>query len=294
MALLSLRLALGVFMVAALVSPAHVTLAQEKFAIGGTPSPGQTVRLRLTQEMEADIKAEGTPPPGMPPGGVHTKSKSGLVVRLDLAALEADGRLRMDLVYEEGSQEVEVNGNAMPIASSAQDILKGKTVTMWVRGNQIVEVKVPPDFPVPADLLKQFMGPLVASIPQREMTVGQTVDVPLSLPLPVPGGTGPTPVLSGTTKTTLTKITPEGSDFVATLDQVIDAKLDPPSDPGGTRMRTTMTIAATGTTETFVKAGLVKASSMDAKLSGKFEPPAANSPTIIIDGTMKFTVTRAQ
>jgi len=276
---------------AALLSLPELSFGQDKVAIGATPMPGQTVRLRMRQEMEADIKAEGTPPPGLPPEGVHTKTASNVLLRLETAALDADGRLRVDVNYEEGSQEAQINGKAMPLPS-AQDALRGTTITMWLKGSQVDEVKVPENYPIPAELLKQFMGPLVASIPRLEMTVGQTAEVPLSLTLPLPSGAGPAPVLNGITKTTLTNVAPDGADLLATLAQVVDASVDMTNEAAGTRVRTVMKISGTGTTETYVKAGLVKTSRMDAKLTGRLETQAANAPVIVFDGTMKLTVTR--
>lgn len=276
---------------AALFSSPQISFGQDKVAIGATPTPGQTVRLRMKQELESDIKAEGTPPPGLPPDGVHTRSASNILLRLETAALDADGRVRVDVNYEEGSQEAQINGKAMPLPS-AQDALRGKTITMWLKGSQVDEVKVPENYPIPAELLKQFMGPLVASIPRVEMTVGQTAEVPLSLTLPLPSGAGPAPVLTGTTKNTLTKVAPDGDDLLATLAQAVEASVDMSHEAGGTRVRTIMKISGTGTTETYVKAGLVKTSTMDAKLTGRLETQAANAPVIVFDGTMKLTVTR--
>jgi len=289
-----LRLPGHAVLLAALLASPQFVAGQDKVAIGATPAPGQTIRMRLTQQMDANVTTEGgAPPAGFPPDGIHTVTKSSVVLRLETAAVEADGRLRVAVNYEEGSQEAEINGKSMQIPS-AQDQLRGKPITMWLRGTQVDEVKVPDNYPIPAELLKQFLGPLVASVPRLDMIVGQTADTPVSLTLPLPAGAGPPPVLNGTTKSTLAKVASDSGDVVATLDQAIEASVDATNEVSGTRVRTALKLSGTGITETYVKAGLVKTSTLDAKLTGRLETNAANAPVVVFAGTLKLTVMRDQ
>ena len=269
--------------------------AQSRVMIGGRPAPGQTVRLRMTQEMDFEFKPVGEPAPGMPKDGIRSKGKSTLILKQDVGEADAEGRLRLVLTYEDVSQDLKVNDVAVPIQEQANDAIRGKVVTMVIASNnEVLEVKAPDGFPIPPDQLKQFLGPLAASVPHQEMSIGETVSLPFSMALPMPTPGGAPPLLIGQTKTTLTALTPENDDQIATLDQTFDVVLDSTNQTSaGNRVRMDVKISGSGTTNTFVKGGLVKSTTMKATLSGRFEPP--NGTTALkLTGTMGMTVERVQ
>jgi hypothetical protein len=269
--------------------------AQSRVMIGGRAAPGQTVRLRMTQEMDFELKPVGEPAPGIPKDGIRSKGKSTLLLKQDVGEVDAEGRLRLVLTYEDVSQEMKVNDVAVPIQEQANDALRGKVVTMVVgSNNEVLDVKAPEGFPIPPDQLKQFLGPLVASVPHQEMSVGETVSLPFSMALPMPTPGGAPPLLIGQTKTTLTALASENDDQIATLDQTFDVAIDSTNQTSaGNRVRMDVTISGSGTTHTFVKGGLVKSTTMKATMSGRFEPPNGTA-ALKLTGTMSMTVERVQ
>ena len=72
------------------------------------------------------------PPPGIPKEGIRSKGKSMLLLKQEVGAVDANGRLPLDLTYEEVSQELRVNDMPLPIPPDSFDTLRGKTVTMWM------------------------------------------------------------------------------------------------------------------------------------------------------------------
>ena len=270
--------------------------AQPRVMIGATPAPGQTVRLRMTQEMDFVIKPIGDAVlPGMPKDGIHSKGKSTLLLKQQVGAVDADGRLRLDLTYEDLSQDLKVNDAAVPVQQGELDKVRGKVVTMWMgKDLQVLDVSAPEGFPIPADQLKQFLGPLVASLPHQEMSVGEAVTLPFSMALPIPTPAGSAaPLLTGQTKTTLMRVTPEGDDQVATLQQSLDVSYDSANETSaGRRVRMNMKIAGSGTTDTYVRGGMVKSNVMSATMNGQFLPEGGSAAGMKLSGTMSMTVER--
>jgi hypothetical protein len=282
-------------MAAAFAVPFAAIGQSARVMIGASPAPGQTARLRMTQEMDFELKPIGDQPPGIPKEGIRSKGKSMLLLKQEVGALDANGRLRLDLTYEDVSQELRVNDAPLPIPQDSYDTLRGRTVTMWIgKDNEVLDVTAPENFPIPQDQLKQFLGPLVASVPHQEMSVGETVTLPFSmaLPIPVPAGGAP-PMLVGQTKTTLTRLTAEAGDQVATLDQTMTVAFDSSGETTmGRNVRMDMKIVASGTTDTFVRGGLVKSNAMNGTISGQFAPGGKSGSSMKLTGTLTMTVER--
>ena len=282
-------------MAIALAVPYAASGQPARVMIGASPAPGQAVRLRMTQEIDFELKPIGDPPPGIPKDGIRSKGKSLLLLKQEVGSLDANGRLRLDLTYEEVSQELRVNDVPLPIPQDSYDTLRGKTVTMWMgKDNEVLDIAAPENFPIPQDQLKQFLGPLVASVPHQEMGVGETVTLPFSMALPIPvAAGGAAPMLTGQTKTTLTRLTPEGGDQVATLDQTMTVAFDSSGETTtGRNVRMDVKIVASGTTDTFVRGGLVKSNAMNGTISGQFQPVGRGGASMKLTGTMTMSVER--
>jgi hypothetical protein len=290
------RSARGAVLALALLIPAAPLVSQSRVMIGARPAPNQTARLRMVQELDMTLKPAGAEvPPGFPPDGLHVTGSNTLVLRQEVGAIDGKGRLRLNLSYEEVAQTMRLNDTDVPIPSANLDTLRGKTVTIWMGPRrEILEVITPENFPLPADQLQQVLGPLQASLPSQEMTIGETVTLPFTMPIPipVPGANAP-PTMVGQTKTTLTKLLPEGGDQLALLDQSIELALDATAATSrGSSVRMDMTLTGTGTTELLVTSGLLKSTRMEATMTGQFEPPGAGSSAVTITGQLRVNVTR--
>jgi hypothetical protein len=267
----------------------------DRVMIGAVPAPDQTLRMKMTQALDFTVTPIGDPPPGAPPGPMRLTGNTVTVLRQDVGKLDAEGRLRIDLTYEDVAQEMRMNDKPMPIPPEATAGLKGKTISMWVDAKyQVVDVTIPEGFPIPADQMKQLLVQLMGSIPHQEMRVGETITTPLSMPLPIPMPGG-APVMTGETRTTLVKVVPDGSDQIATLDQTVEASSDSTNAmAGGVKLRVKIKVKGSGTTETGVKSGLARSSTMKSDIEGQFEPEAGSKgpPAVKLAGTMNMTIER--
>ncbi len=288
------RVVAAVGLLAAVLVASPAGSQTDRVMVGAPPAPDQSLRLKMTQAMNFTLTPLGDPPPGAPAGPMHVIGNTVTTIRQQVGKPGADGRLQIDLTYEDVSQELKMNDKPVPVPADATEALKGKTVTMWVDGKfQVVDVKAPEGFPIPADQLKQLMVQLMGSVPHQEMRIGETVTVPLSMPLPIPIPGGQAPVLKGETKTTLVKVAPQGDDQIATLEQTVDAALDSTNDmAGGVKLRIVFKVKGTGTTVTAVKAGVAHSSTMKSDIEGQFEPQGGGQgpPAIKIAGAMNMTI----
>ena len=286
----------GVGLLAITLASAPAGAQTDRVMIGAVPAPDQTLRLKMTQDMNFTITPTGDPPPGAPPGPIRMTGNTVTTIRQQVGKPGADGRLQIDLTYEDVTQEMRMNDNPLPVPPEVTAALKGKTISLWVDGKfQVVDVKAPEGFPIPTDQLKQLLVQLMGSIPHQEMRIGETVSIPMSMPLPIPMPGGQAPVMKGETKTTLLKVDPEGNDRIATLEQTVEATVDSTNDlQSGVKLRLMFTIKGSGTTQTAVKAGLAYASTMKSNIEGQFEPQGGGKgpPAVKIAGTMNMTIER--
>jgi hypothetical protein len=287
----------GAVAVALLVLTTAPVLAQPRALIGARPAPNQTVRLRLVQKMDLVFAAvAGAAPPALPPGGLVLENASVLVLRQDVGAIDDRGRLRLDVTYEEVSQRARLNGAPVPIPADSVEELLGKTVTMWMGPKrEVLEVITPPNFPLEADQMEQILGPLQASMPFQEMSLGEVVRLPFSMriPIPVPGSAGPQMML-GHTKTKLARLTPDGGDQLAFLEQSIDLVLSGTTSTRGPNVSLGLRMDGTGTTETFVSAATLKTTNVRAKMTGRFETAGSAVASMKISGSFTMDLVRVE
>ena len=201
-------------------------VAQMKVTVGGRPSPGQTVRLNIVQDADLNMKPTEAAA-GSPMGPMHLKAKTTTVVVQSIGKPDEKGALQVDMTYEDITQTSAVNDQpAPPEAAEAASKIKGKTLSMIIDANgEVTEVTPPPDFPMPAAMMKDMLKQALGLMPRQEMAVGETVSAPfaMAMPLPMPGDP---PQLKGELKSTLTGVSGPAGSEIAALEQVVTAGVD--------------------------------------------------------------------
>lgn len=160
---------------------------------------------------------------------------------------------------------------------------------------EILDVVTPPNFPLRAAEMEQILGPLQASMPSQEMSLGEAVRLPftMTVPLPVPGSSGPQRML-GHTKTRLVKLTREGGDQLALLDQSLDLDLDGTASSRGPNVRLNIRLSGTGTTETFVTSATLKSTHVRATMTGQFETAGSGASAMKLSGFFTMDLVRVE
>ncbi len=248
----------------------------KKVPVGGRPTPDQTVRLNIVQDVDLTLKpseaAAGSAIPEM-----HLLGKTSSVVSQKVGTPDEKGALKVDMTYEDITQDMSLNGKpAPPEAVEAAQRIKGKTLSMSLGANgELLEVTSPPDFPMAPELMKEMLKQALGLIPRQDLAVGDTVTSPftMALPLPIPGDA---PQLVGELKSTLTGLSGAPGNEIGALQQIVTATVDTTiAGPGGNPIAIKMTVTGNGTADWDVKASLVKASKMTTQIAGTLSLPGA-------------------
>ncbi len=262
-----------------------------KVPVGGRPTPGQTLRLNIVQDVDLTMKpaeaVAGSPIPEM-----HLVGKTSTVVSQKVGTPDEKGVLKVDMTYDDVSQDMSLNGKpAPPEAVAATQRIKGKTLSMSLdAAGELLEVTSPPDFPMAPELMKEMLKQAMSLMPRQELAVGETVTSPfaMALPLPIPGDA---PQLKGELKSTLIGLSGGPGNEIAALQQVVTATVDTTvAGPGGNQVAIKMTVSGQGTADWDVKAALVKASKMTTRLSGTLTLQGAGA--LELNGTTMVTLER--
>jgi hypothetical protein len=252
----------------------------KKVAVGGRPTPGQTVRLNIVQDADLNMKpAEAVA--GSPMGPMHLQAKTTTVVSQKVGTPDEKGNIKVEMTYEEISQDMKLNDQpAPPEAGQVAAQMKGKTLAMVVdAAGEVVDVTPPADFPqMPASMLRDMLRQALGLMPRQEMAVGETVTAPFTMAMPLPMGGGDPPQMKGELKSTLTGITGAAGSEIAALDQVVTAAVDAAvAGPGGGEIAIKMQVKGSGTTDWDVKGALVRGSKMTTQINGTFTVPGVGA-----------------
>jgi hypothetical protein len=251
----------------------------KKVTIGGRPTPGQAVRLNIVQDADLNMKPAQAAA-GSPMGPMHLKATTTTVVGQKVGTPDEKGALKVDMTYEDISQTVSVNDQpAPPEAAEAANRIKGKTLSMTLDANgEVIDVVSPPDFPMPAEMMRDMLRQALGLMARQEMSVGETVSAPfaMAMPLPMPGDP---PQIKGELKSTLTGVTGPAGGETAALEQVVTAGVDStmPGPGGSGDITIKMQVTGRGTSDWDVKGALVKASRMTTNISGTFTIPGVGA-----------------
>lgn len=271
----------------------------EKVSLHMTPKPDQASKLRMVTEVDMEMSFEGEIPPAqaaMNPMKIQMKSVTAFTQKT--GPLDKQNRFEMEMVYDDVSVEMMMNGNSLPIGDEMAQ-LKGKKikVTMDQNGN-IFDVQAPKETQMDAAAFKELLKSLYGALPTESMAVGETATVPLNMALPLPlPGSGPIN-LQGSSKIKLLAVEKEGSSRLAKLDTVSEARMtslvDFPGQNGSAKMKMEFSMTGGGPSSVNLDKGMVKTNELLMTLQGKMSPASestdAKLPTIVMKGTVKTII----
>ncbi|HMV83828.1 MAG TPA: hypothetical protein PLD20_10885 [Blastocatellia bacterium] len=270
----------------------------EKVLLHLTPKPEQSTKLRMTTEMEMELRFEGDLPPelaAMNPMKMQMKSVTAFTQKT--GALDKQGRFEMELIYDDVSSEMMMNGNPVPLGTETVKLIGKKVkVTMDQKGG-IFDVQSPAELQMDAATFKELLKSLYGALPTEPLAIEDTATVPLSLALPLPlPGAGPLN-LQGSSKVKLLAVEKDGAQRIAKLDSTMEARVnsvvDFPGQTGPTKMKLDFSMTGGGPSAVNLDKATVKANETSMKLEGKISPAEAADaklPTIALKGTVKTTV----
>jgi hypothetical protein len=281
-----------------LATSAAIVAQGGKVIIRLIPRPNQTAHFEITQEMDLEVVYERN----LEASGKTTSDpmkmtgKSTWVFTQKNGEMNEQGNMEAQITYDRLSMERSMNGKTLT-ADNLADSLIGKTITLtFDKEGNVVDVKVPPEVNIPADMFRQIMDSMYNNLPKTPLAIGETVAVPFSMPLPIPTpGAGPLN-LEGQSKYKLVAIASDGKDSLPRFEQTVEAALvktievDTPS--GKSKVNVNVQLTGGGVLELNLNKGILKTGDMQTTVDGKIsmvtDVQKAKLQTIKLHGTMKM------
>ena len=292
------RFTVAAFVACFVWSPAFTQ--SEKISLRLLPRPNQIVRMRMVQETDVDmsfdsnlsVPAAATVPVTMATKTVvETTQKSG--------PANAQGHIEAEIIYEEVSTGVTMNGQAMPANDTSGNFIGKKVTVTFDKEGSVLDIKVPADVGIPEESFRQMLKSMYGNLPAISLAVGETATVPLdfTLPLPVPGA--PPLKMDGDVKHTLASIERDARGRIAKFDHSIVGKMltdvDMPASTGKVKMSLDFTLSGAGAMVRDLDKGFVRSSETNATFDGKIkitnESGTPQMPSMNLHGTTKTTTT---
>ena len=184
------------------VVPLVLAAQGEKVSLRPVPAPNQTIKSKVTQEMDLELTTTGMPADaGIAQGPRKLLGRTVFEATQTVGSLDAEGRVSVDFTYDQVSAEITMDGRANPPPNTL-DSLKGKTFTMiFDAQGKVVDFKSPDDLTATAPTFNEWMKAITGMLPPVTLGVGETVTVPLNVPLPVPMPGEPLSMVGQTTFT---------------------------------------------------------------------------------------------
>lgn len=268
----------------------------EKITIRRAPTPNQTVRMRMAQDMAMEMILEGnTAALGGVPAAQKMAMKSTSVITQKTGPLSPEGNVQTQITVEETHTESTMNGQPSPGDPNA-NILVGKTIVVTIdkQGNTI-DAKFPAIAGLPAEAFSQLLKSVSSGLPSAPMAVGEVVTAPLDLPIPLPVSNG-TPVrMNGQAQYKLVSVEKEATGRVARFEVTMNGTLASdravPVNNGRIDMNMDLTLSGTGVVLQDLDRGLTRSSETKATYGGKIRMVAPGAPAL---PTMNVKVTLTQ
>jgi hypothetical protein len=249
----------------------------EKITLRTTPAPNQTIRIGMTQNMSFDA-ASGA----LPSGTMKIEGVTAFQGTQRVGAPDAQGRITTEFSIDSMTIAMTLNGSPLP--SPPLDSLKGKSFTVvYDATGKVEEVKASGETGAAMNSVKSMMGQLAGNLPNATLGIGDSISVPVSLSIPVPGlSSGGEPInLEGSNTFKLVATGRDGSDRLATLELRTEA---------GMSGNLSLHMSGTGSMQWNVDKGFIKAGSNDLKLDLTMTMPGGTG-TMNLNGTIHMVIT---
>ena len=266
---------------------ASALLAQgEKITLRAAPVANQTIRLAMNQELAFDVVTEGGAM-----GPMRIEGTVSFRATQRVGAADASGRVTSQVTMDSVEMRMTLNGASAP-SSGGAELLRGKTFTIvYDAAGKVVEVNAPSELGMAAANAKEMLSAVSGAIPGATLAIGDTVSVPLKIPVPLPMGAAPGEIESRITSK-LIAVTREGGDRIATLQQTTVGESTIPMDlpgPGGTMSTTAqLKMQGGGSLQLDVDKGFVKDGNSEMQLEMLMN---LQGVTMKLNGTVKVHAT---
>jgi len=159
----------------------------ERIVLPRGPAPDQTVHARMTQELTVNVEPDQVPAGNVPAssviGAMTLSMTMAIGETLKFGPLDDRKQFEGVVTVDEVAAEMTMNGLAMPMPG-CMPLKIGQQFTMRYDENRVM-TDTSGDLPdATKELLKKMTGGIMRSMPTTPIAVGETVAIPMELPLP--------------------------------------------------------------------------------------------------------------
>lgn len=268
-------------------SAADLRAQGDRITLPRKPGPSQTLTVHLTQDMDLQMSMGSATPDGAAPAADESQARPPMKLSGNMmiegtqkfGELDDQGRLPCEFTYTDASMDMKMNGMSMP-SNDFKDQYVGKSMSFaYGPDGAVTNLKVP-DSPQAANVtstVQQALNAFTMSIPTKPLAIGESAQMPFTMPLamPLPAGATP-PSFKGTITYTLVRVDGSGNNRIAVLDQKLDATADgplpaPPGAPGAPGANLTMHMSGTGQVSMDLTRGVARTGEMTTTMDGSIK-----------------------
>ena len=230
--------------------------AQSRVVVSVSPKAGQVVHGTTTATAEVFLVGATTP---------HKSSTASLTYTQTNSKVDDRGRTEAAIAIEQLETEETTNGIAQ--AFRADHTVLGRTVIAVLDGTgRLVETRVPPELKSASNALRQTIVAAYTSLnflPASPLAIGETANVPLKVPVTVPGGAR-TP-LEVRALVTLRSVETRAGSRVARIEEQVESAT----------VSGQWKVSGGGVIEMNLDHGFVSASTIELTMTGDLQTPGA-------------------
>lgn len=268
----------------------------EKVQLRLVPQPDQWVQYKMTMDMAMGPAAGAT---GSPIPDMSTRMSMGFTQTTGHP--DEDGRVKAEVTWDEFSTTATVAGKETPVPMPTSFLDQQMTAIYDAQG-KLVDLQAPPEMQASVAQMRQMMTSVFSGLPTSAIAVGETVSMPVNMPMPSQVRAGASaPVLEGTNTMTLRSISQEGGERIAHFDQTSKFSMEttnklPIHDAAAAAPTMTLIfqMSGTGTMDYNVDLGIVVRNNMQSTIDSatKFDGRMPKGmPGMDMHGTVKLTMT---
>ena len=276
----------------ALVAVGVAVHAQDRITVPRGPAPGQTVRSRVTQDMTMTIEpaepgagapssGPGTAVPAIPP--MTMAMRMVIAQTMTVGPLDDQRKYRATIAIEDATADMTMNGSPMPMPGGLP-LARGQLFTIQYDESRNVSDVSGADAAA-VDMFRKMVEGAMRQLPATPIGIGETVAVPIALPMPALP-TGPLGELNGEATMTLRSVATEAGARLATFDSKFNATVGSPSNASGP-MNLEIRFSGGGTMVYDLDRGIPKTTDQQGTIDGTMSMPGGAMPAMKMHGTIK-------
>src|SRR5262245_26085609 len=194
----------------------------EKIALKMVPEPNQTVRMRMIQDLEMDMRFEDeTPSAAALPEPMKMIARTVFALTQKIGAPDKEGNITSEMTYDELGFETTVNGQPTQPADATGKFIGQKILATFNKQGELIDLKMLTDLKLPKEAFKQMLNSFYGSLPRTPIGVGESAMTSSGVTVLLPIAGAPPLEMDAQIKSTLVSVEKDTTGRIAKFDQTM-------------------------------------------------------------------------